>query len=63
MSKTVYLKPYETKCPICGSTHIVEIARITGYLAFTERFGSGKEKERNKRVDHNKKHKNIYHRV
>jgi ribonucleoside-triphosphate reductase len=60
MNKTIYLKPWETKCPKCGSTHIIEISRITGYLAFNERFGSGKTKERNKRIDHNNKHNKIY---
>ena len=58
--KTTYLKPWEKKCPKCGSTHIIEISRITGYLAFHERFGSGKTNERKKRVDHNDKHKKIY---
>jgi len=58
--KTTYLKPWEKKCPKCGSTHIIEISRITGYLAFNERFGSGKTKERTNRVDHNDKHKKIY---
>lgn len=58
--KTTYLKPWEKKCPKCGSTHIIEISRITGYLAFNERFGSGKTKERGERVDHNDKHKKIY---
>ena len=58
--KTTYLKPGEKKCPRCGSTHIVEISRITGYLAMTERWGSGKTKERKKRVDHNNQHKENY---
>lgn len=58
--KTTYLKPGETKCPVCGSTHIIEISRVTGYLAFDERFGEGKTKERNERVDHNNKHEKNY---
>lgn len=58
--KVTYLKPWETKCPKCGSTHIIEISRITGYLAFNERFGNGKTKERRKRVDHNNKHAKFY---
>lgn len=58
--RTVYLKPHQKVCPVCGSSHIIEISRITGYLAFNERFGSGKTKERSKRIDHNNKHKKIY---
>lgn len=60
IKKTVYLKPHEKVCPVCGSSHIIEITRITGYLALNERFGSGKTKERGKRVDHNDKHVKIY---
>ncbi|MBQ6970351.1 hypothetical protein IJQ19_01945 [bacterium] len=56
MTKTTYLKPGEKVCPRCGSTHIMEISRITGYLSFDERFGESKCKERSKRVDHNNKH-------
>ena len=56
MNKVTYLKPGEKKCPVCGSTHICEISRITGYLSLDERFGESKIKERSNRVDHNNKH-------
>ena len=56
MNKVTYLKPGEKKCPVCGSTHIREISRITGYLSLDERFGESKIKERSNRVDHNNKH-------
>ena len=60
MGKVVYLKPGETKCPVCGSTHICEISRITGYLSFDERFCESKIKERSNRVDHNGQHATNY---
>ena len=65
MNNTQYLKemnivktgnripPGATKCPICGSTHIQNVSRITGYLSLDERFGEGKVAERNDRVAHN----------
>lgn len=56
MGKVTYLRPGEVKCPVCGSTHIMEISRITGYLSFDERFGESKVKERSQRVDHNGEH-------
>lgn len=56
MGKVTYLRPGEKKCPVCGSTHIMEISRITGYLSFDERFGESKVKERSQRVDHNNEH-------
>lgn len=40
-------------CPICGSNHIRSISRITGYLAYDERFNPGKVCERTSRVSHN----------
>ena len=58
--KVTYLTPDQTKCPICGSTHIQNISRITGYLSLDERFGSGKIAERNDRVDHNGEHLKNY---
>lgn len=53
MGKVTYLKPGQKVCPVCGSTHIQEISRITGYLSFDERFGASKTKERLDRVSHN----------
>jgi ribonucleoside-triphosphate reductase len=56
MKKVTYLQPGQKKCPVCGSTNICRISRITGYLSFDERFGEAKIKERSNRVDHNNKH-------
>ena len=58
--KVTYLQPWEKQCPKCGSKHIIEISRITGYLALNERFGEGKEKERKDRIDHNNNHEKNY---
>lgn len=59
--KVTYLNPGDKVCPICGSTHIQGISRITGYLSLDERFGDGKVAERSDRVSHNgNKHKKIY---
>lgn len=55
MKKVIYLKPGDKKCPVCGSTHIISISRITGYLAFDDRFNEGKTKERLMRKPHNVK--------
>ena len=52
-SKLKYLKPKEKVCPVCGSSHIQDISRITGYLSMDERFGAGKVAEREDRVAHN----------
>ncbi|MCQ3907422.1 MAG: hypothetical protein MJ219_01345 [Mycoplasmoidaceae bacterium] len=60
MGKVTYLRPGETKCPVCGSTHICEISRITGYLSFDERFCQSKVDERSQRVDHNGDHEANY---
>lgn len=60
MGKVTYLKPGEKKCPVCGSTHICEISRITGYLSFDERFCQSKIDERSQRVDHNNLHEENY---
>lgn len=50
----------EEECPKCGSRKIQGVSRITGYLALDERFGFGKENERNDRVAHNNDHKKNY---
>ncbi len=51
--KVTYLKPEDKVCPVCCSTHIQNVSRITGYLSLDERFGSGKIAEKNDRVTHN----------
>ena len=59
--KITYLNPGVKVCPVCGSTHIQNISRITGYLSFDERFGESKVTERCDRVAHNNdKHNKIY---
>lgn len=40
-------------CPMCGSSDVRRIRRITGYLSTADRFGSGKTAELNARVKHN----------
>lgn len=60
MGKVTYLQPGQKKCPVCGSTHICEISRITGYLSFDERFCQSKVDERSQRVDHNNNHEAYY---
>ena len=44
------------KCPKCGSSHIQEPRRITGYLGFDVRytFNNGKQNEERDRKDHSK---------
>ena len=60
-NKVTYLLPGRKKCPVCGSTHIQNISRVTGYLSLVERFGEGKVAEREDRVSHNdEKHVKIY---
>ena len=54
-AKVTYLRPEDKVCPKCGSQHIQNVSRITGYLSMDERFGAGKVAERDDRVAHNKK--------
>lgn len=59
--KVTYLKPEDKVCPTCGSTHIQNVSRITGYLSLDERFGGGKVAERADRVCHNNcEHSKVY---
>ena len=39
-------------CPSCGSSNILRMRRITGYLAYLERFNDGKRAEEKDRVKH-----------
>mgnify|MGYP004443925355 FL=1 len=52
--KVTYLKHEDKVCPVCGSSHIQNVSRITGYLSLDERFGAGKVAERNDRIAHNR---------
>lgn len=42
------------KCPICGSTNISRLRRVTGYLtgSYKESFNEGKQQEVEMRVEH-----------
>lgn len=43
-------------CPVCGSTDIKQLRRVTGYLTgdYTSAFNAGKQQEVEMRVRHNK---------
>lgn len=45
-----YLYNGEQICHKCGSTDIQGISRVTGYLSLDERFGKGKQAEREDRI-------------
>lgn len=54
------LSEHTQNCPICGSSNIQGISRVTGYLSLDERFGQGKVAERKDRLSHNGEHLPIY---
>ena len=45
---------FNGKCPICGSTHIQQLRRVTGYLTgdYTSAFNLGKQDEVHHRIKH-----------
>lgn len=45
---------FDKKCPICGSTNIQQLRRVTGYLTgnYTTAFNKGKQQEVQMRVKH-----------
>ena len=47
---------FNEKCPICGSTNIQQLRRVTGYLTgdYTTAFNKGKQAEVKDRVKHGK---------
>lgn len=55
-----YLDNADTTCKNCGSDNLQGISRVTGYLSLDERFGSGKQAERQDRLSHTQNHKNNY---
>jgi ribonucleoside-triphosphate reductase len=59
-TKVTYLSASDKKCPVCGSTRIQGISRVTGYMSLDERFGEGKVNERKLRINHNGNHKHNY---
>ena len=48
------------ECPVCGSSNIQGVSRVTGYLSLDERFGPGKDAERRDRISHDNKFNNVY---
>lgn len=49
-----YTGEFNDKCPICGSSHIQQLRRVTGYLTgnYTTAFNLGKQAEVHDRVKH-----------
>ena len=49
-----YTGEFNDKCPVCGSTHIQQLRRVTGYLTgnYTTAFNKGKIAETDQRVKH-----------
>lgn len=49
-----YTGEFNDKCPVCGSTHIQQLRRVTGYLTgnYTTAFNLGKQAEVRDRVKH-----------
>lgn len=49
-----YMDEFNDKCPMCGSTHIQQLRRVTGYLtgSYTTAFNKGKIQEVQMRVKH-----------
>ncbi|MPN49024.1 hypothetical protein SDC9_196637 [bioreactor metagenome] len=42
----------QDECPVCGSTEISRVRRITGYFSTTDRFNDAKLAELHSRVSH-----------
>ena len=49
-----YTDEFNDRCPICGSTHIQQLRRVTGYLTgdYKSAFNKGKQQEVEMRVKH-----------
>ena len=49
-----YTGEFNNKCPVCGSEHIQQLRRVTGYLTgnYTTAFNLGKQDEVHHRVKH-----------
>ena len=49
-----YTDEFDNTCPMCGSSHIQQLRRVTGYLTgnFTTAFNLGKQQETRMRVKH-----------
>ncbi|MDD4263048.1 MAG: anaerobic ribonucleoside-triphosphate reductase [Firmicutes bacterium] len=44
----------DNECPVCGSTRINRVRRVTGYLSYLHRFTTGKKAEYKNRQPHKK---------
>ncbi len=52
-----YTDEFNDKCPMCGSAHIQQLRRVTGYLTgdYKTAFNKGKQQETEQRYKHSKK--------
>jgi ribonucleoside-triphosphate reductase len=52
-----YTDEFNDKCPMCGSEHIQQLRRVTGYLTgdYKTAFNKGKQQETEQRFKHSKK--------
>ena len=52
-----YTDEFNDKCPMCGSEHIQQLRRVTGYLTgdYKTAFNKGKQQETEQRYKHSKK--------
>lgn len=57
-----YCDEFNDHCPICGSTHIQQLRRVTGYLTgnYTTAFNLGKQQEVSQRTRHLRFEKKLY---
>lgn len=57
-----YCDEFNDHCPICGSTHIQRLRRVTGYLTgnYTTAFNLGKQQETEQRVKHLRFERKLY---
>ena len=55
-----YTDEFNDRCPMCGSTHIQQLRRVTGYLTgdYKTAFNLGKQQETEQRYKHSKKLEN-----
>ena len=55
-----YTDEFNDKCPMCGSKHIQQLRRVTGYLTgdYKTAFNKGKQQETEQRYKHSKKLEN-----
>lgn len=55
-----YLDEQQNECISCGSRKIQGVSRVTGYLSLDQRFGPGKDAERQDRISHDGKATKTY---